>query len=175
MRIVENSASHLKLRETSTRLSAFLAVVAAIFTISVVVRHSDPRQLINAGLFAASALFFRRISRTDLDKSARRCRIFRLDMWRRSDRTVPFDDIDDVQVELMQPDTSVQCHTRLSLVTSAGPIPLTAGFIADLDGHIAIREVMVDVIFNGRSRPPPLDPGQLLRDGGRPIAASMRA
>ena len=175
MRVVEDSASRLRLEETSGRLPALLLAIAVCVAVGVVSLHVDPRQLINAALFAISALFFRRISRIELDKSARGCRIWRLDMWRRSDRTMPFDDITDVQVEVMRPDTSVQVHTRLTLVTSAGPVPLTAGYQANLDAHIALREAMVGVIFSGRPRPAALDPGQLLRDGGRPLAAAMRA
>jgi hypothetical protein len=163
------------LEESSGLIPALLLAVAVGVAGAVVALRLDPRQLINAALFAAAAVFFRRISRIELDKSARRCRIWRLDMWRRSDRTVGFDDIMDVQVEVMRPDTSVLVHTRLKLVLSAGAIPLSAGYRANLDAHIALRESMVDVIFSGRAPPARLDPAQVLRDGGRPIAAAMRA
>ena len=74
-------------------------------------------------------------------------------MSRRTDRTVSFDDIGDVRVDIMRPDTSVQCHTRLPLAASAGTVPLTAGFIADPGVDIASREVMVHAIFDGRPWP----------------------
>jgi hypothetical protein len=174
MRIVQNSASCLELQESSGYLPAFLLGAAVIVAIVVVTRHADPRQLINAALFAISAVFFRRQSRITLDKARRTCEISRLDMWRRSDRSVAFDDINDVKVEIMRPDTSVQIHTRLSLVTHDGQLPLTAGYRANLDQHIQLREAMVDIIFSGKSRPAPLDAGQLLVEAGRPIAAIMR-
>jgi hypothetical protein len=148
--------------------------MASLLLVAAVVRQGDKRLLINAALFGVSALFFRRDSRIELDKFARRCRIQRLDMLRRSDRTIAFDDIRDVGVEVMRPDTSVQAHTRLSILTAADRFPLTAGYTADLSTHIAIREVMVDAIFSGTSRPPPLDPAQVLRDGGRPFTAALR-
>lgn len=175
MRIVENSASSLQLEETSGPLPAFLLGVAFIVAIVVVTRHADPKQLVNAALFAASAVFFRRKSRITLDKAGRLCEIWRQDMWRQSDRSLAFDDIKDVKVEIMRPDTSVQCHSRLSLVIPEGPLPLTAGYRANLDQHIQLREAMVDIIFSGKSRPAPLDAAQLLVDAGRPIAAIMRA
>jgi hypothetical protein len=52
-------------------------------------------------------------------------------------RAVSFDDIDDVQVEIERPNSSVQTFTRLSLQTKSGAVPLTASFRADLDRHRA--------------------------------------
>jgi hypothetical protein len=175
MRIVENSPKCLRLEESSERLAAFLLAVAVILAIVIIAQHLNPKQLINAFLFAAAAVFFRRKSQVKLDRSARHCEIVRQDMWRQSHQSVPFDNINNVQVEIMRPDTSVQVHSRLSLETSEGALPLTAGYRADLDRHLELREAMVDVIFSGRSRPMPLDAAQLLRDAGRPIAASMHA
>jgi hypothetical protein len=175
MRIVENSRSCLRLQETSGFLPALLLAAAAILVIVVIGRHVDPRQLINAALFAIAAAFFRRSSRIVLDKPARHCRIRRLDMWRQSQRDIKFDDITDVRVQIMRPDTSVQVHTRLLLATSSGDVPLSAGYRANLDQHIALRETIVDVIFSGRARPAPLEARQLLIDAGRPMAAVMRS
>jgi len=175
MRAIENSPSRLRLRETTGYLPVFLGGVAVLIVIFVVARHENPKQLINAVLFAASAVFLRRESRITFDKSARRCGIWRQDMWRRSYRTILFDDIQDVQVEIQRPDTGALTHSRLSLLTSTGPVPLTAGFSATLDWQISLRETMIDVIFLGRSRPAQLDPVQLLLNAGRPLAAARRA
>jgi len=175
MRIVENSSSCLRLRESSGYLPAFLASAAVLLAVVIIVRHLDPKQLINAFLFAVASVFFRRESRVTLDKAARRCGVWRRDMWRRSYRAIPFDDIKDVEVEIQRPDTSVQTHCRLVLSTSSGTIPLTAGFRAGLDAQIALRNAMVDVIFLGRPRPAQLDPVQMLVDAGRPFAAERRA
>ena len=175
MRIVENSPTALRLQETSGWLPALLAGAAVAIVVYVAARHADPRQLINAGLFAVATVFFRRVSGVELDKRARTLRLSRVDMWRRSERTVAFGEITDVQVELMRPDTSSQSHSRLTVITPAGAVPLTAGFAPGLDRQIALREAMVEVVFAGRARPAPLDPVQVLRDGGRPLAAAMRA
>jgi hypothetical protein len=175
MHIVENTCSCLKLRESTGYLPAFLASSAVIVAVVVLVRHDNPKQLINAFLLAVAAVFFRRESKITLDKAARRCGLWRRDMWRSSYRSVGFDDIDDVQVEIMRPNTSAQTFTRLSLQTKSGAVPLTASFRADLDRHIALRESMVDVIFLGRPRPAALDPVKLLLDAGRPFAAERRA
>src|SRR6185437_16323788 len=118
MRIVENSSSCLKLRESSGYLPAVLVSCAVITAILVLARHDDPKQLINAFLFAVAAIFFRRESRITLDKAVRRCGVWRRDMWRTSYRAMSFDDIDDVQVELQRPNTSALTHSRLSLQTS---------------------------------------------------------
>jgi len=175
VQVVENSPSRLRLQETSGILPAILMGGAVLVVIVVIYRGVDPRQLINAVLFSAAAVFFRRIARITLDNERRILRLFRVDMWRRSERTIPFDDISDVQVEVARPETSVQTHTRLTLTTANGPVPLTAGYRANLDAHIALRETLVDVIFNGRSRPAPLSAVQVLLAGGRPLAAAMRA
>jgi len=175
MRIIENSPESFRLEESSERLSAFLFTVAVILAVVIIARHLNPKQLINAFLFAGAAVFFRRKAQIKLDRAGRHCEILRQDMWRQSDRSVPFENINDVQVEIMRPDTSVQIHSRLCLETSQGALPLTAGYRADLDRHIELREAMVDVIFSGRPRPAPLDAAKLLRAAGRPIAASMRA
>jgi hypothetical protein len=95
-------------------------------------------------------------------------------MWRRSQRDINFEDITDVRVEVMRPDTSAQVHTRLSLATTDGDVPLTAGYRANLDQHLGLRETMADAIFRGRARPARLDARQLLIDAGRPLAAEMR-
>jgi hypothetical protein len=175
MTIIENSSSRMRLQESYARLSALLLGLAVVFAIFIIAGHHDPKQLINAALFAVAALFFRRVSRIELDKAAHTCRLWRLDMWRRSQRVIPFGDISDVRVDVMRPDTSVQVHTRLSLVTSTETIPLTAGFQADLDWHIKLRELMVDVIFSDRTRPAHLDAEEVLIAGGRPITAAMRS
>jgi hypothetical protein len=175
MRIVENTGSCLKFRESTGYLPAFLASAAVIVMVVVVVRHDNPKQFANVLLFATAAVFFRRESRITLDKVARRCGLWRRDMWRSSYRAISFDDIDDVQVEIERPNSSVQTFTRLSLQTKSGAVPLTASFRADLDRHIALRESMLDVIFVGRPRPAALDPVQLLLDAGRPFAAERRA
>jgi hypothetical protein len=174
VRIVENSPSYLRLRETSGILPAILFGCAALIVVVVIAERADLRQLISAALFAASAVFFRRIARIELDKSGRVARISRVDMWRPSERLIGFDDISDVQVEVMRPDTSVQPHTRLGLATTQGHVPLTAGYSAALDAHLALRETMVDAIFSGRARPARLDAAQVLIDGGRPISAAWR-
>ena len=175
MRIIEDSPARLRLRETTGYLPVILGVAAIVIAIFVVVRRENPKQLINSVLFGASAVFFRREARITLDKSARRCGIWRQDMWRRSYRTVPFDDIQDVQVEIETPDTDALIHSRLSLLAGAGSVPLTAGFSATLDWQISLREKMVDVIFLGRPRPAQLDRTQLLLNSGRPFAAARRA
>src|SRR5690242_8415049 len=168
MRIIENSSSRLRLRESSGWLPLFLFAAAVVIAVVVITRHDNPKQLINSALFAAAAVFFRRESRITLDKAARRFGIWRQDMWRHSYQAVPFDDIEDVQVEIARPDTGPLAHCRLSLVTSGGAVPLTAGFSATLDWQIKLRETMLDVIFVGRPRPLPLDPVKLLMEAGRP-------
>lgn len=175
MRIVASTPECLKLRETTGYLPVILGSAAVILTIAIIAEHQDPKQLVTVGLFAVSAVFFRRDSRITLDKAARRCCVWRRDMWRSSYRALSFDEIKDVQVEIMRADTDVRTHSRLSLLTSGGPVPLTAGFSADLDAQIAVRDAMVDVIFVGRPQPAALDPVQLLLNAGRPFAAERRA
>lgn len=175
MRIVENSSSCLRLRESSGYLPPILGIAALSIALLVVVGHKDPRQLITAFFFAAATVFFRRDSRITLDKLARRCDIWRLDMWRRTYRGLPFDDVKDVQVQIERPDTGAVAHSRLVLATSCEAIPLTAGYSATLDWHLKLREQLVDLIFVGRSRPAPLDPVKLLQDSGRPFLAARRA
>jgi hypothetical protein len=175
MRIIENSSSRLRLRETTGYLPIFLAAGAIVIAVIVISRHDNPKQLINSGLLTMAAVFFRRESRITLDKPARRCGIWRQDMWRRSYRAIAFDEIEDVEVEIQKPNTDVLAYCRLCLVASSGKVPLTAGFSATLDWQIKVRETMIDAIFVGRPRPAALDPVQLLLDAGRPFAAAKRA
>jgi hypothetical protein len=174
MRIVEDSPSHLRLRDSLSLLSYFLLAVCGVILVFAAVGHGKPALLINAGLFAAAGFFFRRVSDVDLDKAAKRCRISRLDMVRRTEQTIAFDAIVDVRLELQRPNTSAQDHARIDLVTASGSISLTAGFAPGVDRQIALREAMVDVIFLGRPRPAPLDPVQVLADGGRVMNAAVR-
>ena len=175
MTIIENSSSRLRLRESTGWVSLVLFAAAVVVAVVVITRHDDFKQLINSVLFAVSALFFRRESRITLDKVARRCGIWRQDMWKHSYRALAFDDIEDVQVEILRPDGDVLVHCRLALLTPSGAVPLTAGYSATLDWQIKLREMMLDVIFVGRTRPLPLDPVKLLLDAGRPYQAATRA
>jgi len=175
MYVVANSPECLRLRESSRLVSTVLAGAAVALGIFAVSRHFDRTLLINTGIAAVAAVFFRRESRVTLDKPARRCGIWRRDMWRTSYRAIAFDDITDVRVEIERPDTGRQTHSRLAVVTRDGAVPLTAGFGPGLDDQIRIREAMVDMIFAGRGRPAVIDPVQLLLDAGQPFAAERRA
>jgi hypothetical protein len=174
MRIVEDSQSHLRLRENFSLLSTLLLGASGLTVAFAILRHADRVLLINAALFAVSGLFFRRVSEVDLDKGTKHCRISRLDVFRRSERMIAFDEITDVRVEIQRADTSAQDHARLNLVTATGAVALTAGFAAGVDAQIALREAMVDVIFLGRPRPAPLDPVRVLAQGGRVFHGAVR-
>ena len=96
-------------------------------------------------------------------------------MFRITRMQLAFDDILNARVEIEpMPDNPAVPSCRLSLVTKAAVIPLTAGYEPSQERHDAMREAVLDAIFNGRPHPAAPDPiHQLVKEGRILDAVSM--
>jgi hypothetical protein len=171
MRILEDTPSHLALRDRTLWLSAILIGAAVLLAVGVV-RDREPRLLIPAGLFVIFALAFLRATDVTFDKIARTCVIRRLDVLRLTRIQLGFDDIMDARIETEpMPDAPAAPSCRLSLVTQSAVMPLTASYEPSRERYDAMREAVLDAIFNDGPRRAAADPIQLLVKEGRIIDA----
>jgi hypothetical protein len=172
MRIVENTASRLVLRDRTLWISWLCFACAAVIAAMFLGADHDPRRLIPAGLFLAFGALFLRATDAVFDKVRQSCAVRRRDIWRVTQRDLTFADITDIQVEPMHvDDDSGGVHCRLTLLTAQGAVPLTASYQSGLDRLNAMRETLADVVFSGRARPAAPDPVQFLVKAGHGIAA----
>jgi len=171
MRIVENRAARLALRDRTLWVTWICAPAACVLLIVALSRH-DWRPAVTGALFALSALFFLRSSDVVFDKASRTCTLRRRDMWRTSERTVRFDDIDDILIDVISDNTTVLVSCRLALKTRTGEVPFSASYEPGLERFEEMRGSIVDLIFAGRAPPPVFDPVKSLAIAGRLIDAT---
>src|ERR1700737_4520699 len=100
MRISENTASHLKLRDRTLWISAVCFAAAAILIACAVFDQGQFEELIPAGLSLIFGLAFLRATDVTFDKIERICAIRRFDVGRVLRRRLAFADIADVSVEI---------------------------------------------------------------------------
>lgn len=174
MRIVENRPERLVLRDRTLWVSAVVILGAAMAVLNFA-QHPHALPLLPvalAGAFAcAVALFALRSSDVVFDKRARTCRVRRLDMLKLTRRSLAFDDIQDVRVDVSLGSGVSAISCRLALVTSAGELPLTAAFEPGELRYDVMREALAEVVFDRKPRPPPPDPLEGLMRAGRYIDA----
>jgi hypothetical protein len=172
MRIVEDTLSHLRLRDRTYWISVICFGAAAALLARVAVGWDEPSGLIPAALFVVFGVAFLRATDVTLDKAQRICAVRRLDLLRLRRTQLAFGDIMDVQVEIgPSPDSADAISCRLSLVTAAGLLPLTASYEPDLARYEAMRGRVLDVVVGNARRPPAADPVRLLIKQGRAIDA----
>jgi hypothetical protein len=172
MRITENTASHLKLRDRTLWISAVCFAAAASLIARAAFDQDQFEQLIPAGLSLIFGLAFLRATDVTFDKIERVCAIRRFDVWRIIRRRLAFADITDVRVEIgPSPDDSAAISCRLSLVTASAVEPLTASYEPDQARFNAMRDAVLEVVFKDRRKPAALDPVRMLVKQGRIIDA----
>jgi hypothetical protein len=172
MRIVEDTSSRLVLRDRSLWLSWFMFGLAVVSVVWVLAQRADPRQLLLGAVWLGFGLAFLRATDAVFDMERGVCHLRRRDIWRVTQRELAFADITDVRVEPMPLDDAdgpISC--RLSLVTAAGAVPLTATYQPGLESFEAMRGVILDALFPGRAKPPEEDPVEVLVKAGRRIDA----
>jgi len=173
MRIVENSPERVVLRDRTLWVSWVCLGAAAAVGLQVALKHGDPRALYAAGFVAVFGLFFLRASDVLFDKGRSLCRVRRRDIWRVTQVELAFRDILDVRVEpAPMQDNDGGFRVRLSLVTSQGVLPLSASYATGLQRYEAMRETVLDTVMQGRPRPPPEDPVEVLVKAGYRVAAA---
>jgi hypothetical protein len=106
------------------------------------------------------------------DKIDRICAIRRFDVLRVTRTRLAFADITDIRVEIApMPDDGATISCRLSLVTASAVVPLTASYAPDQPRYNAMRDTVLEAVFEDRPRPAALDPVRMLVKEGRIIDA----
>jgi hypothetical protein len=160
------------MRGGSLWIAAICFAAALIALGHVVLAHAPSKELIAATFSVAFSVIFLRASDVVCDRLGQTCRVSRFGLSGLRRWQLAFRDISNVIVEtLRDPDGGDAMMCRLTLMTSAGAIPLTASYQPGLGRHEALREALVNVIFAGRSRPPAPDPLDALIHAGRRIDA----
>jgi hypothetical protein len=168
MRISENTASHLRLRDRTLWISAVCFAAAMIFVVRPAVVRDQPSVLIPAALFVMFGLAFLRATDVTFDKNGRVCDIRRLDVLRLTRRQLAFAEILDARVEIAPlPESLSALSCRLSLVTASAVVPLTRGYEPSYERHNAMRDAVLDAVFEDASRPAAIDPVHMLAKDGR--------
>ena len=171
MRIVENSASRLVLRDRTCWIT-IACFAASLFGAGYFALHrGDPRELIPTALFVVFGLAFLHSTDVVFDKIDRRCVMRRLDVMKATTTELLFHDLTDIKVDVSALGESGQTSCRLALATSWGTVPLTASFEPDLKRFTAMREEIVAVVFPSGRQPPPSDPARDLARAGRLVEA----
>jgi hypothetical protein len=168
MRISENTASHLRLRDRTLWISAVCFGAAMIFIVRLAIVRDPPTLLIPAALFVIFGLAFLRATDATFDKIARICDIRRLDVLRLTRTRLAFEDILDARVEIApSPESASVLSCRLSLVTASGVVPLSAVYAPDHARYSAMRDAVLDAVFKDAPRPAAVDPVRMLAKEGR--------
>jgi hypothetical protein len=172
MRITENTASRLTLRDRTLWISAVCLAAAAIFVVRFAFDRDQPDVLIPAGLFVVFGLAFLRATDVTFDKIERSCAIRRFDVLRVMRTRLAFSEIIDARVEIEpMPNNAAVLSCRLSLVTASAIMPLTASYQPDQARFNAMRDTVLETVFGDRPRPAALDPVRMLVQQGRIIDA----
>jgi len=172
MRIVENTPARLVLRDRTLWISiiCFAAGAAPMAFFSGVV--AIWRLLGGAALFFIFGLLTLRASDVIFDKVARTCDISRFDVLRRKRVHLGFSDIVDVRVERERMETDRRAALcRLSLVTDAAVLPLTAGYSPGPERFDAMRNAILGALLPHAASPADVDPVDALVQQGRTIDA----
>jgi hypothetical protein len=167
MRILENTPSHLKLRDRTLWISLVCFGAAAIIFARVVFDLDQPGQLIPAAVSLLFGLAFLRATDVTFDKIGRICDIWRFDVLRVMRLRVAFEDIRDVRVEICPSPSDSRDSWRLSLVTASAVVPLTISYKPDQVRHDAMRDTMIEAVFRDRPKPAQVDPVRMLVREGR--------
>jgi hypothetical protein len=171
MRISEDTPDHLRLADRTLWLSAVCAG-AMMILVAGAIYDREPRLLITAGFFLVFALAFLRATDVTFDKIARTCSVRRLDVLRVTRTHLGFDDILDARVEFQpMPDNPAVPSCRLSLVTKSAVVPLTATYEPSQERYDAMRDTVLDAVFNKKPRPAAVDPIHILVKEGRILDA----
>jgi hypothetical protein len=168
MRISENTASRLRLRDRTLWISVVCFAAALVLAARFAFVRDQPSLLIPAALFLVFAFAFLRASDVTFDKLERICAIRRLDVLRLTRIRLAFEEILDARVEIAPfPESASALSCRLSLVTASAVVPLSAGYEPNYARYNGIRDAVLDAVFKDAKRPAAVDPVRMLVDEGR--------
>jgi signal transduction histidine kinase len=168
MRISQNTASRLALRDRTLWISVICFSAAVFFIIRAAVVRDQPSVLIPGALFVIFGLAFLRATDVTFDRSERTCAMRRLDVLRLTRMRLAFEDILDARVEIAPfPESASALSCRLSLVTTSAVVPLTAGYEPSYARYNEMRDAVLDAVFEHAARPAAVDPVRMLVEEGR--------
>jgi hypothetical protein len=172
MRIVENTPARLVLRDRTVWLS-IICFAAAFLPLPFLSDVVAPWRLLGGfAPFFIFGLLTLRTSEVVFDKAARTCDINRFDMLRRKRTHLVFADIVDVRVEREPTEMDRRAALcRLSLVTDASALPLTAGYSGGPERFDAMRKAILGALSRDVASPADVDPIDALVQQGRTIDA----
>jgi hypothetical protein len=172
MRISEDNEACLKLSDRTVWISLVSFAAAAFMLTTLVTTRGPLGLLVPSGFLILFGLAFLHATDVTFDKAARTCDIRRLDVVRRSQTRLDFNDITDIKVEIGPTGRGLPvANCRLSVVTKSADVPLTASFEPGIERYDAMRNAILDVVMAGASRPPAADPVDSLVKAGRSIDA----
>ena len=150
MRIVEQSATRLVLKDRTLWISVVCFAAGAAIVYVALSQHKAANAYVSAALFLVFGLAFLQSTDVVLDCAQRNLSLNRLAVFRRTRSRYSFDDISDVQVQASPGQDfhgAVSC--RLALVTREAVVPLSVSYQPDLPRHEAMRRAMLDVLGHG--------------------------
>jgi hypothetical protein len=171
MRVIENTPVSLKLRDRTLWI-AIVCFFAAGSEIGSLAYGGEWSEFVPAAVSVAFGLAFLRATDVTFDKIRRICTVRRFDIIRMMRTQLAFGDIMDIRVEVFPgcgDSGTISC--RLSLVTPSGVVPLTLGYEPDLSRYNAMRDTLLDALFEDKPRPAPADLVHDLVKAGRIIDA----
>jgi hypothetical protein len=145
MRITENSAERLVLKEQTVWISVVCALGAMVMLYQSWAKHLWGG-LVSAGFFALFALIMHRTSRAEFDKHTRVATLGQLRTFKRSSFSLVFDDITDVIIESDALGDGPAPSCRLSIQTSGGARPITDSYSSDYGGYVVMRIAILETL-----------------------------
>jgi hypothetical protein len=169
MRIVEESATRLVLKDRTAWITAVCFLAAVIITWQAV-QHREP--IIVAAILVAFGVAFLHMTDVVFDKTRRVANLRRLDVIRLTRSSFAFDDIVDVTVQMdPQPDNLNSISCRLAFRTRDATSPLTASYAPDLDPYNAMRDAILGALGRVPDTTVKADPVRELAEAGGIIDA----
>jgi hypothetical protein len=171
VRIVENTRSRLVLRDRTWWVSAVCFAASVILAGRSALSDATADLLVPAAISALFGFAFLHATEVSFDRIGRTCIVRRFDVVRLTRRRLRFEDISDIRIETSRFWDSDDIGCRLSIVTAATTIPLTAAYEPGLERYSAMRETLLDVLFADSPHPPAEDPVLALVTEGRIVDA----
>ncbi len=168
MRIVEDSPEKLVVKDQSNWLTAVCFAAAAFLVgFAILGNGQHTNVLFTAAVFAAFGAAFLRGFTAEFDKVQQVCKLSSFNIIRRTKRTIPFSEVDDVKLEADRLNIRSQARYRLVLTSPSGPIPLGDSYDAGLAHFESVRQAILNALARTEGPEVETDPVQDLVEQGR--------
>jgi hypothetical protein len=145
MRIVEQTADRLVLKEGTVVISA-LCAMGGLIPATVAAQTHQWRPLVATSVLVLFGLVFYRASRVVVDRSLRTVVIVERSAFRTRRASIAFDDIVDVTMDEMQLQLANAPSTRLVLVTKTDRVPLASVYSVSQRFHALVRRAILEML-----------------------------